>query len=405
MVLQSTGRITFANIRDEMGSAKFSTLYAGAGYTPANSGVPSNGRIRVSDFYNKVKWTYPSPTYPVVQMVSTNPGWNLSANPDEASKFIWVDPYQHVDFPVVNFPITYYYIWRNTTGAILSAKLYVMQDDHVTIYMNDQSVTSLTYSGAYQVVNLSVPIGSVIFKFVVTNTGGPGGFTAVLRNTANTATYFYTDSSWYASHAYFVHERNWYTTFTVVQNGSYAPNLSGTDPNKQYQLASASVGGTNNQLYNTLRMQDKSSFVMYFEIYIPSGAAADSIYFFCGAQNRPGSEDDPQNGFILNFDVFSGNPRGRGIFLINGVGEGTVRASDLTTPFMVDEWRPVKIKYTKGTTNTWVIDYNNTTLFTYSDPNNASWVSSDSGSYWGIGSRTGGSKGDYYIRKLFIYYQ
>ena len=73
MVLQSTGRLSFANITTEFGGTKprkMSEYYASAGkYTSGVSGIPSAGTpIKFSQFYGKAK---PTPTTAFESMSST----------------------------------------------------------------------------------------------------------------------------------------------------------------------------------------------------------------------------------------------------------------------------------------------------------------------------------------------
>jgi hypothetical protein len=411
MVLQSSGTIRFSDLRGEMGSSsatvKYSLLYGGAGYTPSGIGVPTTGAISFTSFYGKGKYTYPTPNYSVVIPLGSYP-YTTTANPDTNSKQIWIDQYQYEHYPIVNYPISYYYIWNNTTTASISATLYILQDDNVSIYLNNTLVTNLAYTGAYQTVAMTIPIGANYFRFSVTNTGGAGAFTAVLRNSGNTATYFYTDSTWKASHSCLVHYRNWYTTLTLNHgSGTYTAVSSGAAPDIEYQLVSSSYGSTANTFYQSLRIQDYSTFTLYFEIKISTSSVADAIWFFVGSTSIPSTEASPYNGYLLNFDVYSFNAfSARGIYLLNGGASGatgTSVASNTSTNFLAGTWKSVVVKYTKGTTNTWVITYDGSALFTYSDANNATWLT-NSGSYWGIGARDGGAVGDFSVRRVYMYY-
>lgn len=71
-----------------------------------------------------------------------------------------------------------------------------------------------------------------------------------------------------------------------------------------------------------------------------------------------------------------------------------------------NSWKTVKLTYTKGTSNTIVVNYNGSNVITYSDPNNANTINT-AGSYFGVTSTVGSPNTPYatvYVRRFNISY-
>jgi len=195
---------------------------------------------------------------------------------------------------------------------------------------------------------------------------------------------------------------NYYSSLTKV-NGAYTITQSGSDPNVQLQMNSASVGGSITHLYGNQRLQDATSVSIEFEIYIGSTAGADALFFYMGYNAVPSSsyyEGVSSTAYQLNMEIYQYAAYTRGFHLIKN-GSTSAVASYSTTAHISSTWLPVKIIYTKSATNTFQIYFNGTNIINYSDASYASYVSG-SGSYYGIGSRTGGVTGDMYIRRVQI---
>jgi alpha-tubulin suppressor-like RCC1 family protein len=184
---------------------------------------------------------------------------------------------------------------------------------------------------------------------------------------------------------------NWYTLFNKI-NSSFTITQSGTDPNVELKLNANGTGGSETKLWYQQRIQDLSSFTVNFEIKL--SGSADATSFNVGFNSTSFYGDGPNAPSVcLAFRLFSGS----GTYLfINGTQVAYNANSNAD-----NTWKAVQIIYTKGTTNTWVVNLNGSNLFTYSDANNASWITS-SGDYFGFGSRTGGLTHDSFIRKFTL---
>lgn len=193
---------------------------------------------------------------------------------------------------------------------------------------------------------------------------------------------------------------NWYTTMTKV-NSAYTITQSGSDPDVQLQMNSSSVGGSITHVYGVNRLQDYNTAEIEFEIWISAGA--DALFFYMGYNAVPGSsyyEGVSSVAYQLNMEVYQYASYTRGFHLIKN-GSTSAVASYSTTSHIASSWLPVKIVWNKSATNTFQIYFNGTNIINYSDANYASFVNG-SGSYWGIGSRTGGVTSDMYIRRVRV---
>lgn len=202
---------------------------------------------------------------------------------------------------------------------------------------------------------------------------------------------------------YIVNSSNWYNVMTLNNITGVAAATSGSDPNVQYRLTLA--GGSNFNIFsNSTRIQDYSSFTCSFELKTDTGGS-DGLFFFCGATSVTGFaiyEVLSSNSFMLTFSVYS--PNTIGIHLRND-SSTTVVLAPLTNWVADSNWYPVTVTYTRGTVNTWVVNFNGVDIITYSNVDNESWRSSIAGNNWGIGSRSGGGDMTSYIRKVELTYK
>jgi hypothetical protein len=409
MVLHSSGPISFSQIRNELGGPssiapislsqyKTTGTYGSVLASNPNTIPSSNSLIKFSKFYSSSKYNYPSGTYTVTQQLATI---GNTINQDPSALQVWVngDPYQYVYAPIGNYPINFYYIYQNTTGSSLPTTIYAFQDDNLTLSINNSTVANYTYGA--NTLSTTLNVGQNILKGTVTNTGGPGTFQMTLKNsTGNTLAF--TNTTWVADTRCLLHYNNWVSTFTTVNTSGTPPSLTGTDPDKQYQLGFG-TGGTTNKIYSTLRIQDYSSFALYFEINIGTGSAADGLFCFIGSTNTNAIiETGGYNSFTLTFQLYTGGGLAQGIYLRNGAG--TQVAYYATSGYIASAWQGVYVNYTKGTTNTWIYWWNGINIFNYSDANNATYIT-NSGSNCGFGFRDGGSVGTASVRHIQLYHR
>lgn len=196
---------------------------------------------------------------------------------------------------------------------------------------------------------------------------------------------------------------NWYTTLSRYTS-SFAIDQTGTDPFVQLQMNSSSINSSVTHVYQDFRLQDYETAEIEFDIYITSSSLADALFFYMGYNAAPTNtyfEGVSSVAYQLNIEVFQNNPTyARGFHLIKN-GSSSAVASYSTTTHISSTWLPVKVVWNKSATNTFQIYFNGTNIINYSDTNFASFISG-SGSYWGIGSRTGGLAGDMYIRRVRV---
>jgi hypothetical protein len=241
-------------------------------------------------------------------------------------------------------------------------------------------------TGAISMSSLTSGAGSYLFGAPgVPAAGAAAGFATLRGKSAPNASV--KSATWPASMS------------TTTMSGSFAIGVAGTSPDVQYQLASVNAVGANAVYRQGEAVQFAQSFKCAFEIWVSTNAAADAIWFFCGSTSVPQHEFAMNSGYAVIFDVYSGftngGASGVGTYLFNSAATSLVKAAFATA----NTWQPVTITYTKGTVNTWVVNMNGADVITYSDPNNASWLAS-SGTYWGIGARSGGLTGDFYVRRI-----
>lgn len=410
MVLQSSGAISFSQIRNEFGGPtsvgpislsqyKVGGTYGGQVASNPNNIPNSNSLISLSKFYSAAKWTYDG-SYSAVNQLGVAGGWGIT-NQDANSKLIWIDPLQYTAGPIANYPINFYYIFQNATGADISGSIYVFQDDNGTYYLNGSTIGNYTYSGSTNTINTTFKVGQNLFRGTLTNGGvGAGGFQLTFKDGSG-GTIMYTDSNWKADAQCLLHYNNWHTSFTAYNRAGTALSKSGSDPDVQYRLG-FSTGSTANYLYlsSATTILNYSSFTLYFEINVTTGSGADGLFAFFGSNSLNIIEGGGYNSFTLGFQIYTGGGKARGIYLHNGAG--TQVGFYATSGFIASAWQPVYVYYTKGTTNTWKINWNGTDVITYSDPNNASFIT-NAGSYAGFGFRDGGVSGSAYVRHVQVY--
>lgn len=203
------------------------------------------------------------------------------------------------------------------------------------------------------------------------------------------------------SNQYLVNKTNWYTKMSIAQvTGSFTPTQAGSDPNVQYLLINNNQN-TCNHITHFERIQDYDSFVCSFE-FLNTSANADAFWFYAGATSLSNLEYVPNSGVNVVFGLWP-EGAGRGVHIFSN-GSGTPTATSRVQDWRNNNlWNKVIITYNKNTVNTWTINVEGRDILSYSDPNHVSFLSS-SGSYWGIGARTGGQAMFLYVRAIDLSY-
>ena len=190
---------------------------------------------------------------------------------------------------------------------------------------------------------------------------------------------------------------NWYSLFNRI-NSNFTITQSGSDPDVQLQMNSSATGSSNTTLWYSQRIQNYSQFVAEFEIYMSDGA--DGSSFNVGFNSTTAGlwgEGPNAPAFCLTFHVWQS--RTDGIYLFDSGGN---QVGFYNYAVGENVWRPVRVVYTRSTTNTWQIFFDNTNIINYSNAGNESWVTSTSGAVFGFGSRTGGVTHNFYVRRFTL---
>jgi hypothetical protein len=192
---------------------------------------------------------------------------------------------------------------------------------------------------------------------------------------------------------------DWYSLFTRV-NSNATMIQGGSDPDVQIQMNWQTIQSSNTSLWYNKPIQNYTSFVADFEIYIGNGTydIADGSSFNIGHTGQSFWGEGPNApAFSIAFHVYP-TTKPIGIYIYNN--SGTQVAAYANSSLSNFAWTSVRIIYTRSTTNTWQIFYNNTNVLNYSNPNNESWVTSSAGTNFGFGSRTGGGTHDFAVRRF-----
>ena len=203
---------------------------------------------------------------------------------------------------------------------------------------------------------------------------------------------------------YLVNMSNWYTTLNTYQTGSFgiASDLTGAD--FYYRLTGNGVANSSNTLFNSTKIQNYNSFTCSFLVYIET-TVDHGYYFYCGATSSTtvpsGTAGTAANSSYYVYFQITGT---KGIYLYNNQGQ-QLAYSPVSAQLLANSvYVPVTIVYNRSTTNTWTVNVASNDILTYSDPNNANWVSNIAGDIWGIGARTTTSGMSMYIRRVELSY-
>lgn len=457
MVLGSSGQISFSQIRTEMGGTgqvAMSSYYSN-GTTGARgvTGIPYTGAIQFSHFYSKTAIPvtsgliakYSGESWNGSVLVDETGGTynssaatgtiNVGANGLNGSKtYIYGGTTSGITLPVGILPTTYtmFHImrynfgtrqriidgvagnflsgfWSGSTGCAYHngwitsygtdrhLNTWVLSTDQNSYYASQQVNRTTSSGGTSQQITINNGVYAstdrsdwVFACLLVYNTTLSTGDILLMENYLR-GIYGVPTVSYY----------NWYSAFTKV-NSAYTMVQSGTDPDVLISMNSSSVGSSATGLYiSGQSLQNYSQVVIDFDLQI-GNATADGFSFYMGGTTYGVTEFGPTNSYSVGFQIYNG-VKSPGIYLYDTTASGTSTgiARYGSTTLSTSSWIPVKIIYTKSTTNTWQILYNNTSVITYSDANNTSWLST-AGGYWGFGCRTGGFAGNYYVRHVSV---
>ena len=293
----------------------------------------------------------------------------------------------------------YHNNWITQSSTDLHKNTWVLSTDQNNLYRSNQyNRTSGTPTGTSQ----QISIGAGYFQITSGTTYERSDWAAacilVWGSTLSAAQILQVES--YLMGIYNipnVSPYTWYNTMTKV-NSNFTMVQSGSDPDVQLQMNSINTGSSYTSMYKSGQsLQNYTSVVIDFNVYISTSSQADGLIFTLGSTSAPNYPYNPYGGFGVVLQVYNYGYT-RGILLINSSNSYVATSAN---NICTSSWVPVKIIYTKGTTNTWQVYYNGSSAVTYSDPNNTTWLSS-AGNYWGFGCSTGGANGDFYINDVNV---
>ncbi len=406
MVLQSSGAISMSSIRNEFGGPstvsaislsqyKVGGAYGGTVAANPNNIPSTNSEIKASKFYSAAKYAYPATKYACSVVTDSMGSWGMSTTLTNNSSPVWTFSRAGIAYvnPIPNYKVTFYKIYQNATGADYSGTIYSFQDNTSVLYLNNTNVANYSWTNGTNTLACTNKVGQNIIKCEVNDEGGGAIFRLALLNSGSTKI-IGTDSSWYMDANTEYNYYNWYGLMTQYTVGNYTGGIQGFDPDVQWKLGN-SQGGTYNSIYINSRLQDYTSFALYFEIYIQNDSVADGLVFYFGSTNYGGvNESGGANAYTLSFRLFTN----KGIYLYNNT---TQVQSYVTTGHIASSWQSVSVYYNNSTSNTISVTWNGTNIYTYNNASQSSWLSS-SGPYWGFAFRDGLYTGSAWVRRVHI---
>jgi hypothetical protein len=190
---------------------------------------------------------------------------------------------------------------------------------------------------------------------------------------------------------------NWYTLFNRrLDYGAFPITQINNDP-VELQLQN-NTGSNSNSLWYEHRIQDYSSFTVYFE-YKFTNAVADGTSFKVGSHGvYMGGEGNLTDAFNFDLQIYTGGGLTRTVYIWDNNGVNLLGGTSTT---IENNWVPFQITYTRGTQGTWKVYNNGTLILNYDDDDNETWLNY-SGPYFGFGTRTGGGAMNSWIRNFYI---
>ena len=197
---------------------------------------------------------------------------------------------------------------------------------------------------------------------------------------------------------YLMDANNWYLLFNKrLDFGSFPVTQIDNDP-VELQLQNATNGNSNSLWYDS-KIQNYSSFTVFFE-YKFTSAGADGTSFKVGSRSEyMGGENNVTDAFNFNLQIYIFGGRSRTVYIWDNNGVNLLNGTSST--IADGSWVPFKIIYKRGSVTTWQVFNNNSLIFTYDDIDNETWIN-NSGSYFGFGSRTGGANMNSWIRNFYL---
>lgn len=458
MPLQSSGQISFSQINTEMNGGASGPIslssFRASGSTKARgvTGIPISGQISSSNFLGKeaipvvsgLVAKYTGESWNGNTLVDeTGSGYNTNANrggaissttsANNSLKYIYGGTGAGLQFPTGILPSTYTILfltryngsnrsrimdginnnwltghhggkagvayhegWVHYSDVDYYINTWVLSTDQINLYRSNGRERGT--SGGTQSTRLSLHYG--IHTGVTHNENSDWAFYClfVYDRTLTASEILLMEN--YINARYktvIMHVYNWYSLFNRI-NSNFTITQSGSDPDVQLQMNSTSTYSSNTTLWYDKKIQTYSQFVAEFEIYMSDGA--DGSSFNVGFNSTTAGlwgEGPNAPAFCITFHVWQS--RTDGIYLFdssnNQVGFYQYAVGE-------NVWRQVRIVYTRSTTNTWQIFFNNTNIINYSNPNNETWVTNTSGSVFGFGSRTGGVTHNFYVRRFTL---
>jgi hypothetical protein len=356
--------------------ASYFTDFSGAGlsYTITNNPY-SNAYLSGSTLY--VPGNYRNTSYNVTVQASNSYGQTASTTITVTESVAAPTANSMGSTSTLNTSSVSYYLYSYFSGTITSF-----------------SVTSNPYSSASISGN---------YLYIYPNNRGTSYYVTVTAYNSGgsaSASLYVTEGSTTSN---FISYNDWYSILTRYTNGSFSITQSGSDPDVQLQMNSASYGGNITHAYTSRRLQDYNTVSFEFEIYITSSSGADSIFLYMGYNNVPNSafyDGLNTTAYQVIFDVYQWDALPRGIHIVKNGSTSSV-ASYSTTSHIASRWIPCKVIYNKSSTNTFQVYFDGSLVLSYDDSSYSSFVSG-SGPYWGFGSRTGGVTGDFYVRRVQV---
>lgn len=449
MPLQSSGVLSFSNVRVEFGSAvwSFSNLYGVA------AGVPTSGIIKISDLLGKAAST-PAIVAPSTCNISTNASaqsgtWELSnLVTDTYGKPLTysVTSYNSIHFssasiansllsysipinkfsmssPIAiqvtnrfgrtntispTFAITGYNIYGNSFGSVTLSNNTVSYN--LGTYFTDYSGTGLGYWISNNPQNNAYISGTTLYI--------PGNYRGLSYNVSVSASNSYnqvtsaslavTETTMPITYSNMMTFTDWYISPIAV---SYANNANvmttdgTTDPNVQMMLGSAIETGTTTHMYYQERLQNAASVSFEFQIWMSQNRGG-ALFLYLGHDTPPTDTlFQNQNGpaYKVVFQATDTNSSlSTGIHIVRA-NSSSAQVSLSTTSHMASAWIPVKIIYNRSSTNTIQVYFNNNLILTDNNSSIETFVTSTSGRFWGIGCKNSlVSPGYHYIRRLQV---
>ena len=190
----------------------------------------------------------------------------------------------------------------------------------------------------------------------------------------------------------------WYIIFNRQSSANWTIEQSGSNPDVFLKLNDYGTRSSYTYLWYELRIQDYDYLHIEFEYSMFGVGDGTTFKIGCLTAGDVGGEHIRAQAFNVNMQIYNGVNKFR--IYKNGVVKIAETSLIKAASDGAYAWTPVKIIYNKGTYKTWTIYHNNTLLVEYDDSDNDFFLSTDSGSFFGFGSRTGAATANQEIRRF-----